>query len=77
MCSTKESWVNAMRSFENGTLTMDGDPILGMPPLNKMRYSTVQYSTVHYNTLLYVLYIAVISIKLNLHSINYILLSNI
>ena len=38
-----------MRSFENGTLTMDGDPILGMPPLNKMRYSkqySKQYSTV-------------------------------
>ena len=38
-----------MRSFENGTLTMDGDPILGMPPLNKMRYSK-QYSTVQYST---------------------------
>ena len=39
-----------MRSFENGTLTMDGDPILGMPPLNKMRYSTLQYSTLQYST---------------------------
>ena len=36
-----------MRSFENGTLTMDGDPILGMPPLNKMRYCK-QYSAVQY-----------------------------
>ena len=42
-----------MRSFENGTLTMDGDPILGMPPLNKMRYSTVQYSTVQYSAVQY------------------------
>ena len=33
--STKESWVNAMRSFENGTLTMEGDPTKGMPPLNR------------------------------------------
>ena len=39
-----------MRSFENGTLTMDGDPILGMPPLNKMRYSTVQYIILQYST---------------------------
>ena len=35
--STKESWVNAMRSFENGTLTMEGDPTKGMPPLNRTR----------------------------------------
>ena len=38
-----------MRSFENGTLTMDGDPILGMPPLNKMRYSCTVNSTVQYS----------------------------
>ena len=25
--STKESWVNAMRSFENGTLKMIGDQV--------------------------------------------------
>ena len=42
-----------MRSFENGTLTMDGDPILGMPPLNKMRYSIKQYSTLYYSTVLH------------------------
>ena len=26
--STKESWVNAMRSFENGTLKMIGDQVI-------------------------------------------------
>ena len=35
--STKESWVNAMRSFENGTLKMEGSQEKGMPPLNSMR----------------------------------------
>jgi len=35
--STKESWVNAMRNFENGTLKMEGDSVKGMPPLNTMR----------------------------------------
>ena len=45
--STKESWVNAMRSWENGTLTMEGDPILGMPPLNKMRVPLVNAPAPH------------------------------
>ncbi len=35
--STKEAWVNAMRTFENGTFKMVGDPIMGMPPLNTQR----------------------------------------
>ena len=26
-----------MRSFRNGTLNMDGDPIFGLPPKNKAR----------------------------------------
>lgn len=33
----QESWVNAMRSFENGTLKMEGSQEKGMPPLNSMR----------------------------------------
>jgi len=45
--STKESWVNAMRSFENGTLKMDGDPQKGMPPLNKMRVPMVNAPAPH------------------------------
>ena len=45
--STKESWVNAMRSFENGTLTMEGDPTKGMPPLNKMRVPLVNAPAPH------------------------------
>ena len=40
--STKESWVNAMRSFENGTLTMEGDPTKGMPPLNRSVLSQIE-----------------------------------
>jgi dual oxidase len=35
--STKEAWVNAMRTFENGTFRMVGDPVLGMPTLNTQR----------------------------------------
>ena len=35
--STKEAWVNAMRTFENGTFQMVGDPIMGMPPFNTQR----------------------------------------
>lgn len=35
--STRESWINAMRSFENGTLKMDGDVVFGLPPKNKAR----------------------------------------
>ena len=45
--STKESWVNAMRSFENGTLTMEGDPTKGMPPLNRMRVPLVNAPAPH------------------------------
>lgn len=43
----QESWVNAMRSFENGTLKMDGDPQKGMPPLNKMRVPMVNAPAPH------------------------------
>lgn len=32
--STKEAWVNAMRTFRNGTFRMTGDPLLGLPPKN-------------------------------------------
>jgi dual oxidase len=35
--STKEAWVNAMRTFENGTFRMVGDIIMGMPPFNTQR----------------------------------------
>jgi len=45
--STKESWVNAMRSFENGTLKMEGDQQKGMPPLNKMRVPMVNAPAPH------------------------------
>jgi len=45
--STKESWVNAMRTFENGTLKMTGDPILGMPPYNTMRVPMVNQPAPH------------------------------
>ena len=45
--STKESWVNAMRSFENGTLSMEGDVTKGMPPLNKMRVPLVNAPAPH------------------------------
>ena len=45
--STKESWVNAMRSFQNGTLSMEGDTTKGMPPLNKMRVPLVNAPAPH------------------------------
>ena len=45
--STKESWVNAMRSFENGSLAMEGDPTKGMPPLNRMRVPLVNAPAPH------------------------------
>ena len=35
--STKEAWVNAMRTFENGTFKTVGDTIMGMPPFNTQR----------------------------------------
>ena len=35
--STKEAWVNAMRTFVNGTFKTIGDPVMGMPPFNKQR----------------------------------------
>lgn len=35
--STKEAWVNAMRTFQNGTFKMEGDAIFGMPPKNTQR----------------------------------------
>ena len=43
----QESWVNAMRSFENGTLKMEGDQQKGMPPLNKMRVPMVNAPAPH------------------------------
>ena len=43
----QESWVNAMRSFENGTLKMDGDPIYGMPPHNIQRVPLVNAPAPH------------------------------
>lgn len=42
--STKESWVNAMRSFENGTLKTEED---GMPPHNLMRVPMVNAPAPH------------------------------
>jgi len=45
--STKESWVNAMRSFENGTLKMNGDSVHGMPPHNMMRVPMVNAPAPH------------------------------
>ena len=47
MLSMQESWVNAMRSFENGTLKMDGDPIYGMPPHNIQRVPLVNAPAPH------------------------------
>ena len=35
--STKEAWVNAMRTFVNGTFNMRGDPVTGMPMFNTQR----------------------------------------
>ena len=35
--STREAWVNTMRSFKNGSFKMEGDPIFGMPPKNIQR----------------------------------------
>ena len=43
----QESWVNAMRSFENGTLKMDGDEVFGMPPHNLMRVPMVNAPAPH------------------------------
>ena len=43
----QESWVNAMRSFENGTLKMDGDPVFGMPPHNVMGVPMVNAPAPH------------------------------
>lgn len=45
--STKEAWINTMRTFENGTLKMDGDPIYGMPPRNTMRVPMVNNPAPH------------------------------
>ena len=43
----QESWVNAMRSFENGTLKMNGDSVHGMPPHNMMRVPMVNAPAPH------------------------------
>ena len=39
--------MNAMRSFENGTLKMEGDGQKGMPPLNSMRVPLVNAPAPH------------------------------
>lgn len=43
----QESWVNAMRSFENGSLKMEGHPVFGMPPHNLMRVPMVNAPAPH------------------------------
>jgi hypothetical protein len=47
--STKEAWVNAMRTFRNGTFKMEegGDPILGMPPRNMDRIPLQNHPAPH------------------------------
>ena len=45
--STKEAWVNTMRSFENGTFKMEGDSVLGMPPKNKQRVPLANHPAPH------------------------------
>lgn len=45
--STKEAWVNAMRTFHNGSLKMDGNAIFGMPALNKERVPLANHPAPH------------------------------
>ena len=45
--STKEAWVNAMRTFRNGTFKMDGDPIFGMPVRNMDRIPLQNHPAPH------------------------------
>ena len=45
--STKEAWVNAMRTFENGTFKMDGDPYRGMPVRNEARIPLQNHPAPH------------------------------
>jgi dual oxidase len=45
--STKEAWVNAMRTFKNGTFKMEGDPIYGLPPRNTERIPLQNHPAPH------------------------------
>ena len=46
--STKEAWVNAMRSFANGTFKMDDeDPTRGMPVRNRARIPLQNHPAPH------------------------------
>ena len=45
--STNEAWVNAMRTFENGSLKMDGDSIFGMPKRNTDRVPLANHPAPH------------------------------
>ena len=45
--STKEAWVNAMRSFRNGTFKMEGDTIFGLPPKNADRIPLQNHPAPH------------------------------
>jgi dual oxidase len=45
--STKEAWVNAMRTFHNGSMKMDGNAIFGMPQLNKQRVPLANHPAPH------------------------------
>ncbi len=45
--STKEAWVNSMRTFSNGSLKMDGNPIFGMPVKNTQRVPLANHPAPH------------------------------
>ena len=45
--STTEAWVNAMRSFANGTFKMDTDPVVGMPVRNEARIPLQNHPAPH------------------------------
>ena len=47
VCSTNEAWVNAMRTFVNGSLKMEGDPIFGMPRRNTDRVPLANHPAPH------------------------------
>ena len=46
--STREAWVNSMRSFQNGSFKMEGDPILGLPPKNIQRVPLANHPAPHF-----------------------------
>ena len=46
--STREAWVNSMRSFQNGSFKMEGDPILGLPPKNTKRVPLANHPAPHF-----------------------------